>query len=330
MKIDIHAHLYPRQITSEFERVKADFPHVKMEQTNLGVRFQIGSESWTRPVAKGLIDIEKREEDIEHKGIDLQINAGWLDVTGYSLPAEEGARWSRFLNEHLSACIADKKQFLPLATVPLQDGELAAKELVRAKQSGHVGVMIGSFIPGTGDLDSPHLNPFWQAAADASFPVFLHPVFASSEPRVKDWGLINAVARPNETAISFARLLYAGVPQRFPGLKLILSHGGGSLPMILGRLNRNYAVLQNQGENVFNPIEGFQSCYFDTVVFDPKALSFLTSLSSADNILLGSDAPFPIGDPDLTRVVTECASLSDADRVKIYKDNAIHLFGLKR
>lgn len=328
MKIDIHAHVYPQKMTAAFNRVKSQFPHVQMEESDQGVRYQIGSEVWTRPVAKGLVTIERREEDLARKGIAIQLNAGWLDITGYTLPAEEGARWSRFLNEHLAESLGNRQQFKSLATVPLQDGDLAAKELLQAKQDGHVGVMVGSFIPGLGDLDAPHLTPFWQAAAEESFPIFLHPVFANSEPRAKDWGMVNAVVRPNETAISMARLLYAGIPQRFPGLKLILSHGGGSLPMMLGRLSRNYTVLRNQGEEVYDPAQGFQSVYFDSVVFDPRALSFLVSLTDADHILLGSDDPFPIGDPAPTRVIEECEILSERDRAKIYHENATNLFGL--
>ncbi|MCL6598908.1 MAG: amidohydrolase [Alicyclobacillus macrosporangiidus] len=329
MKIDIHAHMYPEALTTVLARIRGDFPHVEFEESVNGVRFKVGMEEWTRPVPKSLTDVKKREEDLDQKGISLQLNAGWLDITGYSLPPQEGARWSRFLNEQLAAYLAGHPRFLPVATVPLQDGELAAKELVQAKRDGHVGVMIGSYIPGMGDLDSPHLDVFWQAAADESMPVIIHPVFTTHEPRTQKWGMINAISRPCETAVCLARLLYAGVPQRFAGLKLIVSHGGGSLPYLLGRMMRNYELLKGQQDDVFSPAEGFSLLYFDSVVFEPRALEFLLSLSSAERVLLGTDDPFPIGDPNPALVV-ERSHITPQDRQRIYVDNAMQLFGLSQ
>jgi aminocarboxymuconate-semialdehyde decarboxylase len=284
------------------------------------------------------MDLAMRREWLAQRNVNAQLLSGWLDVFGYSLSVEEGAAWSRLQNETFLESVCGESgahEFACLATVPLQDGQLASDELRAAIAAGHRGVIIGTWIPEGGDhpardLDDPSLYPFWATAAELEAPVLLHPVFASAEPRAASWGLVNAVVRPNETALSVARLLYGGVPQRFPGLRIIVAHGGGSLPFILGRQQRNYGVLRDSQPEVFDPTEGFRRLYFDSVVFDPTALAFLVSLVGSRRVLLGSDIPFPIGDPEPRLVVeSEQVALSDEDRAAILADNARRLFKLE-
>ena len=336
--IDIHAHLLPESLINKLMDRQSRFPFVKVEDLEEGtVRFKIGEGKWTRPVQPNLMNIAVRKKALQENNIDLQINAGWLDIFGYHLPSEQGAKWSRFLNEEMLEFLANKgeEMFLSLATVPLQDGKLAAIELEQSIKEGHVGAMIGSWVDRGGaessfDLDHPSLEPFWDKAAQLNVPIFLHPVFAGDVPRTKPLGMVNTVARPNETTIALARILYSGIPQRFPGLKLIISHGGGSLPFILGRLQRNYELLAAEGEKVYNPTDGFNQLYFDTVVFEPKALHFLMQLVDVDKILLGSDDPFPIRDPDPRKVVeTATLQISETTRKALLYENALKLFNIK-
>lgn len=335
--IDIHAHYLPELLVKKIREDQNRFPFVQIEDVQEGtVRFKVGNGKWTRPVHPNLMNLTKRKESLRENRIDLQINAGWLDIFGYNLPPEQGADWSRFLNDVLLEAVAAEGEdmFLTLATVPLQDGELAASELEYSVKNGHLGVMIGSWIDlGAGkdalDVDHPSLDPFWQKAAELGVPVFLHPVFAGEDPRTKPLGMVNTVARPNETTIALSRLLYSGIPQRFPGLKLVVSHGGGSLPFILGRLGRNYDFLASKGENIYDPTEGFKTLYFDSVVFDPKILSFLLGMVNEDRILLGSDDPFPIRDPQPRKVIEAPElQLSEESKKALLYENAIKLFNI--
>jgi aminocarboxymuconate-semialdehyde decarboxylase len=298
---------------------------------------KIGDEPWTRPVAPGLLKIDARTEKLAGKAIVAQLNGGWLDVFGYSLPAGEGAAWSAFLNDTLHASLTAASTadvtYLPLATVPLQDGALAASELERAAKNGHAGAMIGTWIPGANggrDLDDPDLEPFWASAETLGLPVFIHPVFAGGgdDKRIHDWGLANAVARPNETALAMSRLLYGGVLERHPDLKLVIAHGGGALPAVMGRLARNYDILRAAGEQVADPSAGFAKLYFDSVVFSPETLRALLAVARPGGIMLGSDDPFPIGDPH-PRAVIEAAQLelSGAQRSDLLGGNACAAFG---
>ena len=334
--IDVHAHHLSTEVVRRLREpaTRSAFPHCRLEEGAGGaVRLKIGDEPWMRPLAPGLVALDKRSEKLAGRAIVAQLNGGWLDVFGYSLPPDEGAAWSAFLNdtllESLAAASTADVTYLPLATVPLQDGVLAADELARAVVSGHAGAMIGTWIAGVDrDLDHASLEPFWMRAAELDVPVFVHPVFAGggNDARIPDRGLANAVARPNAPALA-SRLLYAGVLQRHPGLKLVVAHGGGALPALMGRLTRNYDVLKAAGENVADPREGFGQLYFDSLVFDPQTLRALLRTARPDGVMLGSDDPFPIGDP-APRAVIEAPELelADPERRALLAGNACAAF----
>ncbi len=337
--IDVHAHHVPADFIRRVKEPAArkQFPHCRIEDVAAGaVRVKIGDEPWTRPVAPGLVKLEPRTERLSGKAIVAQLNGGWLDVFGYSLPAEEGAAWSALLNDTLRESLAAASNgdvtYLPLASVPLQDGARAAAELERAAGTGHAGAMIGTWIPTAGggrDLDDPDLEPFWAKAQALGLPVMIHPVFAGGgdDKRIHDLGLANAVARPNETALAMSRLLYGGVLDRHPDLKLVISHGGGALPAVMGRLARNYDLLRAAGENASDPSSGFAKLYFDSVVFSPHALRALLAVARPGGVMLGSDDPFPIGDPQ-PRAVIEAPELDldERERTKLLGGNACAAF----
>jgi aminocarboxymuconate-semialdehyde decarboxylase len=337
--IDVHAHHVPPDFLRRVREAAARtaFPHVAVEDVESGgVRFKIGDEPATRPVAPGLIKLDARAETLAGRAIVAQLNGGWLDIFGYSLPPDEGAAWSAFLNDTLADSLAAASttavKYVGLATVPLQSGALAAAELARAVAAGYAGAMIGTWIPsadGGRDLDDPDLEPFWAQAAALDVPIMVHPVFAGggSDKRIHDFGLANAVARPNETALAMSRLLYAGVLERHPALRLIIAHGGGALPAVMGRLARNYDVLRAAGELVADPMLGFKKLYFDSVVFSPRTLRALLDVARPDAVMLGSDDPFPIGDPR-PRAVIEAPELdiNDDTRQRLLAGNACAAF----
>jgi aminocarboxymuconate-semialdehyde decarboxylase len=246
---------------------------------------------------------------------------GWLDMFGYELPADEGADWAVALTEALTGLAAADGRLIPLATVPLQDPARAAAALHEPPAAGLPGVMIATRA-GDRELDDPALTPFWEAADAAGAVVYLHPGFSGSA-RYADFGLVNGLARVEDSTVTLARLLYAGVPARYPGARLVAAHGGGALPYVLGRLVRNHVI--NPGRTA-DPLESFARLYFDSVVFDPAVLEFLVARAGPDRVLLGSDYPFPIG--DLTpQDVVERAALRTGDRGQILGGNAARLFG---
>jgi aminocarboxymuconate-semialdehyde decarboxylase len=263
---------------------------------------------------------------MDKNGIDHQLVGGWLDSFGYELPSGEGLAWSRFYNECLQEELREETRFTPLATVPLQHGGLAAEVLSEALDQGFGGVMIGTLPKGNaGNLDDPSLDPFWQTASDLKAAVFMHPMFLCGEPRLADYDLVNAIGRLADTSIAVSRLLFSGHLLKFPEMKFVLSHGGAALPYALGRLARNHAVSQGK---YADPRKGFEAMYFDSCVFDADSLEYLAKKATPERIMLGSDQPFPIGDPEPKKVV-EGASFDEAQRKGILGGTAQSVFRVR-
>jgi aminocarboxymuconate-semialdehyde decarboxylase len=326
MIIDIHAHYLPPLLYQRFDAAAATFPGVKLLREDKGTRLQFAGGEATRPISPKLSDLGDRRAWMDKNGIDHQLVGGWLDSFGYELAAGEGLAWSRFINDCMREALAEEKRFTPLATVPLQDGRMAAEVLGEAIEAGFGGVMIGTLPKGLGGvLDDPQLDPFWQAASELKAGVFLHPMFLCGEPRLADYDLVNAIGRVADTSIAVARLLFSGHLLRFPGMKLVLSHGGAALPLVLGRLVRNFTIAQGK---YADPRKGFEALYFDSVVFDADALKFLADKAGAAKIMLGSDMPFPIGDMEPCKVV-HAAGLGAAERESILGGNARGVFRIR-
>ena len=325
--VDIHAHFTPRALFQRFDSHAVKFPGVKLLREGTSTRMEFPGAPATRPVMPRLSDLADRSAWMDKNGIDHQILGGWLDSFGYELPAVEGAAWSRFINECMRDELRDERRFTPLATVPLQDGKLAAEVLGEAMELGFGGIMIGT-LPrgyGGGNLDHPSLDPFWEMASKLGAAVYLHPMFICGEPRLDDYDLVNAIGRLVDTSLAVSRLLYSGHLLRFPGLKFILSHGGAALPYVLGRLARNHTASQGK---YADPRKGFSTMYFDSCVFDTDSLEYLARKAGIDRVMLGSDAPFPIGDPEPLKVF-EHADFTPAQKQLILGDTAQQVFRLR-
>jgi aminocarboxymuconate-semialdehyde decarboxylase len=289
------------------------------------VRFAFGDDEAKRPVPNGMRDAEKRRAWLTDRRVDKQVVGGWLDMFGYDIPAEEGAEWSRFLNQHMLEGVRKYPFFVPLATVPMQNGKLAAKVLAEALDAGFHGAMIGTQPKGaSGVLDDPDLDPFWEMASECKATLFVHPTFGARDDRLKAYGLVSAIGRLADTSIAVARLLYSGHLLRYPGLNLILSHGGAALPMALGRLRRSFETAPADNAD---PYEGFKKLYFDTVVYDAATIRFVAEIAGADKIVLGTDQPFVIGESHPVEFLESC-KFNEADRAAIAGGTARRLFGI--
>ncbi len=325
MIIDTHAHFTPQPILDALKKDVGKFPSVELLADDGSYRLAFAGGSPTRPLSPKLRDAEQRLEWMDGQCIDAQVTGGWLDSFGYELPAEEGADWSRFLNGFMMRGTEDIDRLTPLATVPLQSGKLAAQVLEEAVNSGFAGVMIGTQPHGSGgNLDDPDLDPFWQAASALGTTVYLHPMFGCGDPRLHDYDMMNAVGRGVDTTTAVSRLLFSGHFLKYSGLNFVLSHGGGAIPYMLGRLARNY---DNHADEIADPREGFKTLYFDSVLFDPETLKFLCQSAGTDKVVLGSDYPFPIGDPQPTKVVTDAGLGEPATRM-ILGETAARLFNI--
>jgi len=323
MIIDTHAHFTPQIMLTSLKSKADAFPNVELLHQDDSYQLIFAGRSPTRPLSPKLRDIEKRHIWMDEQRIDQQIVGGWLDSFGYELPGEEGEAWSRYLNEFQMSGTDKDNRLTPLATVPLQDGKRAAKVLEEALASGFKGVMIGTQPRGDeGNLDDPDLEPFWEAANSLSATIYLHPMFGCGDPRLMDYDMINAVGRATDTTTAVARMLFSGHFLKYPKMNFILSHGGGAIPYMLGRLARNHEI--HPGKYA-DPITGFKKLYFDSVLFSPGALDYLCSCCGANRVMLGSDYPFPIGDGEPLKII-ELANLDDTQKNMILGETAASLF----
>jgi aminocarboxymuconate-semialdehyde decarboxylase len=327
MIIDCHAHLVPPSLLDALRAARAHFPSVKLIEEGNSLGFSFAENKPTRPVSKPLSDIPARLKWLDENKIERQVVGGWLDMFAYEIPAEEGMRWSRLINKHLAIASREQPRFLPLATVPLQDGARAVEVLREAHAEGFKGVMIGTQPKGKGGvLDDPSLQPFWEAADALGSIVFIHPVFESGDNRVHDYGMANAVGRITDTLIAVSRLIYAGHISRFGNMKVVVGIGGAALPYVIGRLRKNYSL---DKDRLGDPDAALRAMYYDTIVQDSRSLRFLADVVGADRIMMGSDMPFPIGDLEPLKVVQDTL-FTDVERASINGGLAQNLFQATR
>jgi aminocarboxymuconate-semialdehyde decarboxylase len=325
MIIDCHAHIVPPAVLDAIRSDKAHFPSIKLIEEGGSLGFSFAGNKPTRPVSKPLSDIAARLAWLDTNKIDRQVVGGWLDMFAYEIPIEEGLRWSRLINAHLAKLAKEQPRFIPLATVPLQDGARAAEVLKEAHSQGFKGAMIGTQPKGKGGvLDDPSLLPFWETANSLGSIIFIHPVFESGDDRVHDYGMANAVGRITDTLIAMSRLIYAGHVTRFANMKVVAGIGGAALPYVIGRLRRNYSL---DKDKLGDPDAALASMYYDTIVQDTRTLRYLADIVGADRLMMGSDMPFPIGDLAPLKIVQE-TSFTDAERAGINGGVVQKLFGL--
>ncbi|MGH9023027.1 MAG: amidohydrolase family protein, partial [Acidimicrobiia bacterium] len=315
------SHAVPAGLLEELRSGRVRFPHVSVGAHERGPVFEIGAMT-TRPTPASLSDLGRRIAWMDEQRLDLQVVAPWLDIAGYDLPPDEGADWSRFVNQELASLKLQSDRVALLGTVPLQDPKVAGEVLTEVLRNGFAGVMIGTTVAGV-HLDDPQLAPFWEAADETGSIVYLHPPFSSGVEAYRAYGLENALGRVNDGSLALARLIFSGAVERYSGARIVVSHGGAAIPYVLGRLTRAAEV----DSSLPDPVAAFGRLWFDSVVFRREALELLVSVASAERVLIGSDYPFPIGDLTPRRVVEE-SKLSQHEYRCIVGTNACQLFGL--
>ena len=315
MIIDVHGHLVPPDLLAAIRKEHERFPSLRLieDGASLAIAFAGGKPS--RPIMKGLSDVAARLAWMDKQGIDRHVVGGWPDWFGYELPAAEGEAWCQLFNDAQLAAAKSERRFVPLASVPLQDGARAA--------AGFPGAMISTLPRGIGSvLDAADLDPFWAAADETGAVIHIHPSYDAGDTRVNDYGLANAVGRISDAIVAVARLLASGHVTRYRDAKIFVPMGAAGLPFLLGRLKRNRTITPK----IADPAEGLALLYTDSILHDPRALRFVVEIMGADRVMMGSDMPFPIGDEEPAKIVTaaglkpdEVASITGGLAQKLFR-----------
>jgi aminocarboxymuconate-semialdehyde decarboxylase len=322
--IDCHAHFLPDDFIETLRRhglidARKDAGVIHLDRLVCGY-----TAAQTRlPYFPLLYDLDARAALAEQQGIDRQIVCLPPFYFAYGAGLELGAAICRAGNDALAAVVARAPhRFAVFGTVPLQSPQAAVAELRRAVEDlGHWGVEIGSSLAGA-PLDDPGLDVFWAACCELDVPVFMHPHHELGGERAAPYYLGNLFGNPSETGLIVARLIFAGVFERFPQLNMILAHGGGTLASIAGRLDHGYRV-RPETKTIPKPPSAYLSqLYFDIVTHDDALLAYLVGRVGAASVVVGTDRPFDMGIDDPRGTVASIPGLDDAGRTAILGGNA--------
>jgi aminocarboxymuconate-semialdehyde decarboxylase len=326
---DVHAHCIPSDIMAAL-RTEGDRLGVTVVERDGATRLLVGGKTSGPPMNPAISDLPARLRAMDDSGVRVQLVSSWIDLAAYTLPASQGVPFARMFNESLAQMIgAHPDRFCGLCTVPLQAPAQAAAELRHAiGELGMVGAEIGTTIAGR-ELDDRDLDPFWAAASELGCLVLVHPFNSLAGRRVERYFLSNLVANPAESTIAISHLIFGGVLDRFPDLKVCVVHGGGFLPYQVGRLERGHVAKSalTAAHLRESPRAALRRLYYDTVLHDPVSLAALITFAGPEHVVLGSDYPFEMGDPDPIATVAAVPGLSDADRELILSGNVERLLG---
>ena len=303
MAIDVHAHYVPQALVERLRAHGARYGISVVETAPDCSALRFGYGLQIRPFfAKLVEEPQQRIAGMAKIGIDRQILSTWMDILGYGLEPAQGAAWHRLLNESLAElCGRHPERFSMLASGPLPDAAAAARELEHAvRQLGAVGAVAATNVEGT-NLGELALDEYWAAAVALGVPVFLHPTAPTPLPRTGRFALNTIAQYTYDTTLAVGSLISSGVLDRFPGLTLILSHGGGALPYLIGRFDCMNARSDRTatGITAISPPSAYlRRMYYDTILHDPEALRYLASRVQVDRLVVGSDDGFPPADHD--------------------------------
>jgi aminocarboxymuconate-semialdehyde decarboxylase len=328
--IDIHSHFLPRTWPDLAARFGSDrWPWLK--HTSPGKAMLMLGEKEFRPVTAACWDAAVRLEDMDRDGVDVQVMCATPVLFAYQRPAAQALECARIFNDAArEICAHSPRRLKSLCQVPLQDTELACRELSRAMADGHVGVHIGNHV-GARDLNDAGLITFLEHCARERAAVLVHPWDMMASERMGKYQLPWLVAMPAETQLSILWLILSGAFERLPrSLKLCFAHGGGSFPYLLGRVDnawRNRDLVREDCPRL--PSSYVDRFYVDAAVFSGDALSFLVKTMGEDRVMLGSDYPFPLGEQRVGHLIRSHEALPAPLRAKLLGENAARFFELE-
>ena len=323
--VDIHCHLGVPAADALMR------PHMKPGMLTINSFSSPASDEVNRAqfaaIGPKMSNLEVRLKDMDAQGIDVQVLSPSPGQYFYWADPEIALEGCKLTNQGIAeACQKYPKRFVGLGNVPLQSPELAVRELRRCvKELGLKGVELSTNINGR-ELADPEFLPFFAAAEELGVLIFLHPLGFTHGQRLSEHYFNNLIGNPLESTIAVGHLIFGGVLDRYPGLKICVAHGGGYLATYWGRMDHGFRARADCRQHISRePSSYLKQLYFDTLVFDPAHLAFLVRTYGADHLMLGTDYPFDMSEPD---PVGFHAHLSEEDRAKIVGGTALSVLGL--
>lgn len=298
LKIDIHTHILPKNWPDLKERYGYG-GFVQLEHHKCDCARMMVDGKFFREVQENCWSPEVRMKDCDHHGVHVQVLSTVPIMFNYWAKPEDTLDLSRFLNDHIAEVVERyPTRFVGLGTLPMQSPKLAIQELERCvKELGLAGVQIGSHI-NDWNLSDENLFDVFAAAEELGAAVFVHPWDMVGKEKMQKYWMPWLVGMPAESSLAICSMIFGGVLERLPNLRIAFAHGGGSFPATLGRIEHAYDVRPDlmRVDNPHHPRKYLEQIYLDTLVHDPKMLEYLVDLMGPHKLALGTDYPFPLGE----------------------------------
>jgi len=324
MKIDIHTHILPREIPMWADKFGyGRFVHLE-DCGPCTARMMVG-DKFFREVESNCWDPEVRLTDCDRDGIHVQVLSIVPVLFNYWAKPADTADLARILNDHIAGLVNEfPKRFVGLGTLPMQDADLSIRELERCQRSlGMAGIQIGTHVNGW-NLDDPRIFPVLEAAAELGAAVFVHPWQMLGKERMGLYWLPWLVGMPAELSRAICSMIFGGVLERLPRLRICFAHGGGSFPFTIGRIEHGFRMRPDlvATRNGVNPREYLGRIFVDSVTHDPQSLKYLLEVAGVGQVMLGSDYPFPLGEQRPGSAV-DALGLPEPDQKSLFHANAM-------
>lgn len=329
--IDIHTHILPERLPNLRERYGyGGFIHLDHHKPCCARMMM--DDRFFREVEDNCWSAERRMQECNHQHVDVQVLSTVPVMFAYWAKPEHTWDLSKMLNEHIAGIVKDyPDRFVGLGTLPMQAPDLAIKELERCvKDLGLAGVEIGSHIMDW-NLDAPELFPIFQAAEELGAAIFVHPWDMMGTSKMPKYWLPWLVGMPAETSLAICSMIFGGVFEKLPNLKVAFAHGGGSFPATIGRIQHGFDVRPDlcAVDNPIAPKDYLGKFYLDSLVHSPEMLDYIVKLIGADKVCLGTDYPFPLGELQPGKLI-HSMNYDDKTKEQLLSGSALEWLGLKK
>ncbi|WP_404455005.1 amidohydrolase [Virgibacillus necropolis] len=323
MRVDFHTHIIPEEIPNFADKFGGGRWPVLEKTCSCGANIMVEGKVF-REVTDQVWSPEKRIQDMDAEGVDIQVLSPIPVTFSYWAKADEAEEMSKVQNDFIADTVKQyPERFIGLGTVPLQDVNVSIKEMDRCIHVlGLKGIEIGTNINGK-NLDDPEFITFFEMAEKWEVPLFIHPWETLGRERMPRHNFMYTVGMPSETALAAASLINSGIMEKFPRLKVCFAHGGGSFPYILPRLDRGWHVWPDLRLTSKPPSHYAKNFYFDSLNYDPLNIKYLVDRFGYEKIVMGSDYPFLLREIPPGKVVDETIKLTDKQKHSILGQNAL-------
>ena len=298
LKIDVHTHIIPRHMPKWTEKFGyGKFIHLE-DSNREGFARMMQGDKFFREIEANCWDEQIRMDEYDESGVSVQVICTIPVMFSYDAKPADALELGRFLNDHIADLVTRfPKKYIGLCTVPMQDVDLAIKELERAKSIGHVGVQIGSNINSL-NLDDPRFLPFFQACERLGMAILIHPWDMMGKSQMEKYWLPWLVGMPAEMSRAACSMIFGGVLERLRKLRVLFSHASGAFLATLGRIEHGFNCRPDLVaiDNKINPREYVGKFWVDSITHDEHLMRYVLSMQGSKRICMGSDYPFPLGD----------------------------------